>query len=125
MDVRKAGWQRLDDVLASLRGASPEAATRAQLKEFEALLKARQRRQQRAGGATLTEDLAELVMPQIADPEIFQSARYTAILDELVTDVLPVIEDDAEVRELVTLLLTEELDRHRTLQRRLRERERQ
>ncbi len=38
MDVRKAGWQRLDDVLASLRGASPEAATRAQLKEFEALL---------------------------------------------------------------------------------------
>jgi hypothetical protein len=125
MDVRKAGWQRLDDVLASLRGASPEAATRAQLKEFEALLKARQRRQQRTGGPTLTEDLAELVMPQIADPEIFQSARYTAILDELVTDVLPVIEDDVEVRELVALLLTEELDRHRTLQRRLRERERQ
>lgn len=64
-------------------------------------------------------------MPQIADPEIFQSARYTAILDELVTDVLPVIEEDVEVRELVTLLLTEELDRHLTLQRRLRERERQ
>lgn len=125
MDVRKAGWQRLDDVLASLRGASPEAATRAQLKEFEALLRARQRRQQRAGGPRLTEDLAELVMPQIADPEIFQSARYTAILDELVTDVLPRIEEDVEVRELVTLLLTEELDRHRTLQRRLRERERQ
>lgn len=124
MDVRKAGWQRLDDVLASLRGASPEAATRAQLKEFEALLKARQRRQQRAGGPTLTEDLAELVMPQIADPEIFQSGRYTAILDELVTEVLPTIEEDVEVRELVALLLTEELDRHRTLQRRLRERER-
>ncbi|MCV9940699.1 hypothetical protein OIU35_30495 [Boseaceae bacterium BT-24-1] len=124
MDVKKAGWQRLDDVLASLRGASPEAATRAQLKEFEALLRARQRRQQRAGGPTLTEDLAELVMPQIADPEIFQSAQYTAILDELVSDVLPEIEEDVEVRELVAVLLTEELDRHRSLQRRLRERER-
>lgn len=124
MDVKKAGWQRLDDVLASLRGASPEAATRAQLKEFEALLRARQRRQQRAGGPTLIEDLAELVMPQIADPEIFQSAQYTAILDELVTDVLPELEGDAEVRELIAVLLTEELDRHRSLQRRLRERER-
>lgn len=123
MDVKKAGWQRLDDVLASLRGASPEAATRAQLKEFEALLRARQRRQQRAGGPTLTEDLADLVMPQIADPEIFQSAQYTAILDELVSDVLPEIEEDVEVRGLVAVLLTEELDRHRSLQRRLRGRD--
>ncbi|MEI5667835.1 hypothetical protein WBO78_26910 [Bosea sp. CCNWLW174] len=123
MDVKKAGWQRLDDVLASLRGASPEAATRAQLKEFEALLRARQRRQQRASGPTLTEDLAELVMPQIADPAIFQSAQYTAILDELVSDVLPEIEEDVEVRGLVAVLLTEELDRHRSLQRRLRERD--
>ncbi|SEM59324.1 hypothetical protein SAMN04515666_11524 [Bosea lupini] len=123
MDVKKAGWQRLDDVLASLRGASPEAATRAQLKEFEALLRARQRRQQRASGPTLTEDLAELVMPQIADPAIFQSAQYTAILDELVSDVLPEIEEDVEVRGLVAVLLMEELDRHRSLQRRLRERD--
>lgn len=123
MDVKKAGWQRLDDVLASLRGASPEAATRAQLKEFEVLLRARQRRQQRASGPTLTEDLAELVMPQIADPAIFQSAQYTAILDELVSDVLPEIEEDVEVRGLVAVLLTEELDRHRSLQRRLRERD--
>src|SRR5690242_20223563 len=123
MDVKKAGWQRLDDVLASLRGASPEAATRAQLKEFEVVLRARQRRQQRASGPTLTEDLAELVMPQIADPAIFQSAQYTAILDELVSDVLPEIEEDVEVRGLVAVLLTEELDRHRSLQRRLRERD--
>lgn len=86
-------------------------------------MRARQRRQQRAGGPTLTEDLADLVMPQIADPEIFQSAQYTAILDELVSDVLPEIEEDVEVRGLVAVLLTEELDRHRSLQRRLRGRD--
>ncbi|MBV9564302.1 MAG: hypothetical protein JOY90_28255 [Bradyrhizobium sp.] len=60
-------------------------------------------------------DIADFIMPRLAEPQILQSGRALGILEQLVADIVPTFEESHELRSLAQAVLTTEIARRREL----------
>jgi hypothetical protein len=67
------------------------------------------------GKAILRELVSEFVKPAVADPQILSSDRAIAILEQLLTAVLPQLKESEEFNRLASTVLGEELEQRRHL----------
>jgi hypothetical protein len=65
--------------------------------------------------AVLHELVTEFVKPVLADPQILSSDRSIAILEQLLTSVLPQLKESEEFNRLASTVLGEELEQRRHL----------
>jgi len=67
------------------------------------------------GKAVLRELVAEFVKPIVADPQILSTDRAIAILEQLLTTVLPQLKESEEFNHLAKTVLGEEIEQRRNL----------
>jgi hypothetical protein len=67
------------------------------------------------GKAILRELVSEFVKPTVADPQILSSDRAIAILEQLLTAVLPQLKESEEFNRLASTVLGEEIEQRRHL----------
>lgn len=108
---------RLDNALVTA-GQSADAATRAQIAAFEAILRHR-RRGTSARGKSLREEIELLTMPEITDPGIFMAGRMTDLLAHVITDILPNLDMTDDVLSITSAMLQEEIESQRDIQDRI------
>ena len=65
--------------------------------------------------ATLRDLIGEVVKPAVADPQILSSERAIAILERLLTTVLPQLKESEEFHQLASAVVGEEIERRRDL----------
>ena len=65
--------------------------------------------------AILGELVSEFVKPVVADPQILSSDRAIAILEQLLTTVLPQLKESEEFNRLAKTVLGEEIEQRRNL----------
>jgi hypothetical protein len=116
---RRIEGQRLDVALRETARRATDQVTRAQVEAFEALLRTRYRGRSFGEARSLHEELASFTMPCIADPGIFQSARYLDLLDQVLGEVLPRLPVDEEVKAIAAAIIEEVAEGHRDLQDRI------
>jgi hypothetical protein len=69
-----------------------------------------------AGGkAVLHELVTEFVKPVVADPQILSTDRAIAILEQLLTAVLPQLKESEEFNRLASTVLGEEIEQRKVL----------
>ena len=76
---------------------------------------ARHERKGTIAQAILHELVTEFVKPVLADPQILSSDRSIAILEQLLTAVLPQLKESEEFNRLASTVLGEELEQRRHL----------
>ncbi len=104
--------ERLDVILHRLRdnsGANKVEGT----ESFEDLIA--QTIDTSAPENSLDEMLIDFIMPLISDVGIFQESRTISLLQNLRDDLLPAIGGGAELTDLVTKIIDEEIDRYTEL----------
>ena len=67
------------------------------------------------GEAILRELVTEFVRPIVSDPQILSTDRAIAILDQLLTTVLPQLKESEEFNHLAKTVLGEEIEQRRNL----------
>ena len=67
------------------------------------------------GKAILRELVSEFVKPIVADPQILSTDRAIAILEQLLTTVLPQLKESEEFNRLAKTVLGEEIEQRRNL----------
>jgi hypothetical protein len=67
------------------------------------------------GKAILRELVSEFVKPIVSDPQILSSDRAIAILEQLLTAVLPQLKESEEFNRLAKTVLGEEIEQRRNL----------
>ena len=67
------------------------------------------------GKAILRELVSEFVKPIVADPQILSTDRAIAILEQLLTSVLPQLKESEEFNRLAKSVLGEEIEQRRNL----------
>jgi hypothetical protein len=67
------------------------------------------------GEAVLRELVSEFVKPIVSDPQILSTERAIAILDQLLTTVLPQLKESEEFNRLAKTVLGEEIEQRRNL----------
>lgn len=67
------------------------------------------------GEAILRELVSEFVKPIVSDPQILSTERAIAILDQLLTTVLPQLKESEEFNRLAKTVLGEEIEQRRNL----------
>jgi len=67
------------------------------------------------GKAVLRELVSEFVKPIVADPQILSTDRAIAILEQLLTSVLPQLKESEEFNRLAKSVLGEEIEQRRNL----------
>jgi hypothetical protein len=67
------------------------------------------------GKAILRELVSEFVKPTVADPQILSTDRAIAILDQLLTTILPQLKESEEFNRLAKTVLGEEIEQRRQL----------
>jgi len=67
------------------------------------------------GKAILRELVSEFVKPTVADPQILSGDRAIAILEQLLTAVLPQLKESEEFNRLASTVLGEEIEQRRDL----------
>jgi hypothetical protein len=67
------------------------------------------------GKAVLRELVSEFVKPIVSDPQILSSDRAIAILEQLLTTVLPQLKESEEFNNLAKTVLGEEIEQRRQL----------
>ena len=67
------------------------------------------------GEAVLRELVTEFVRPIVSDPQILSTDRAIAILDQLLTTVLPRLKESEEFNRLAKSVLGEEIEQRRNL----------
>ena len=67
------------------------------------------------GKAVLRELVTEFVKPVVADPQILSTDRAIAILERLLTAVLPQLKESEEFNRLASTVLGEEIEQRRNL----------
>ena len=72
-------------------------------------------RKGRVSRAILRELVSEFVKPIVADPQILSSDRAIAILEQLLTTVLPQLKESEEFNRLASTVLGEEIEQRREL----------
>lgn len=60
--------------------------------------------------ASINDVLVQYVRPRVPDPAILR--RATSILEDCITDLLPRLGGDAQLRSMADALMRDELDRH-------------
>jgi hypothetical protein len=89
--------------------------------EFSRMLQALSReRHDTPGETTLSELLASFVAPSPKDPAILSGDRAIAILEQLLTTILPQLDDDDEFRQLAVAIIGDEIKQRRRLRARRR-----
>ena len=76
---------------------------------------ARHERKGRIGKVILHELVSEFVKPIVADPQILSSDRAIAILEQLLSTVLPQLKESEEFNRLASTVLGEEIEQRRLL----------
>jgi len=67
------------------------------------------------GKAILRELVTEFVKPIVSDPQILSTERAIAILEQLLTTVLPQLKESEEFNRLAKTVLGEEIEQRRNL----------
>ena len=67
------------------------------------------------GKAVLRELVTEFVKPVVADPQILSTDRAIAILEQLLTAVLPQLKESEEFNRLASMVLGEEIEQRKVL----------
>ena len=67
------------------------------------------------GKAVLRELVTEFVKPVVADPQILSTDRAIAILEQLLTAVLPQLKETEEFNHLASTVLGEEIEQRKDL----------
>jgi len=67
------------------------------------------------GKAVLRELVTEFVKPVVADPQILSTDRAIAILEQLLTAVLPRLKESEEFNRLASTVLGEEIEQRKVL----------
>ena len=67
------------------------------------------------GKAILRELVSEFVKPIVSDPQILSSDRAIAILEQLLTAILPQLKESEEFNRLTKSVLGEEIEQRRNL----------
>jgi hypothetical protein len=67
------------------------------------------------GEAVLRELVTEFVRPIVSDPQILSTERAIAILDQLLTTILPQLKESEEFNRLAKSVLGEEIEQRRNL----------
>ena len=67
------------------------------------------------GKAVLHELITEFVKPVVADPQILSTDRAIAILEQLLTAVLPQLKESEEFNRLASTVLGEEIEQRKVL----------
>jgi hypothetical protein len=67
------------------------------------------------GKAVLRELVTEFVKPVVADPQILSTDRAIAILEQLLTAVLPQLKESEEFNRLASTVLGEEIEQRKVL----------
>lgn len=67
------------------------------------------------GEAVLRELVTEFVKPIVSDPQILSTDRAIAILEQLLTTVLPQLKESEEFNRLAKTVLGEEIEQRRNL----------
>ena len=67
------------------------------------------------GKAVLRELVSEFVKPIVADPQILSTDRAIAILEQLLTTILPQLKESEEFNRLAKTVLGEEIEQRRNL----------
>ena len=70
------------------------------------------------GKAVLRELVTEFVKPVVADPQILSTDRAIAILERLLTAVLPQLKESEEFNRLASTVLGEEIEQRKVLRER-------
>jgi hypothetical protein len=83
--------------------------------DFAALIESTGRR---TAGATILspgEYIADFIRPRISNRALFQGRRSLSILERLASDIIPNLDENAELRSLAGAVIADEIDRHREL----------
>ena len=99
--------QGLSDPLKGRAADSPEFA-----RQIAAAL---HERHGTVGKAVLRELVTEFVKPVVADPQILSTDRAIAILEQLLTAVLPQLKESEEFNRLASTVLGEEIEQRKVL----------
>lgn len=118
MDNRRIERTQLDrpDPLAPEGVAGPAKDRAVDPPEFaRQIAAALHERKGTVGQAILRELVTEFVKPIISDPQILSTDRAIAILEQLLTTVLPQLKESAEFNQLAKTVLGEEIEQRRHL----------
>jgi hypothetical protein len=66
-----------------------------------------------------SQDIADFIMPRLAEPSLLQAGRSLMILEELMETIIPSFEDSEEFQSVATAVIHAEIARRRDLQERL------
>ena len=89
--------------------------------EFSRMLQAFSReRHDTPDKTTLRELLTGFVAPALKDPAVLSGDRAIAILEQLLTTILPQLDDDDEFRQLAVAIIGDEIKQRRRLRARRR-----
>jgi len=97
------------------RAVDPAAARPADAQDFEAFINLRAAEDGSAPSLSHRQRVADFVRPRLSDPGVLRSPRSVAILEHLVADILPRLNDGEELRALAGAIIAEEIARHRDL----------
>jgi hypothetical protein len=104
------------DRLSAPRVERDAGANTAGVEEFTALLKVAEGGVSAFAARTSPgEDLADFIMPRLTKPAILQGGRSLAILEHLVTSVIPTLAESQQLRSLATAAIAAEIARRRDL----------
>jgi hypothetical protein len=122
MDNRRIERAQLDRPESRAPGVAGDMATvpvrdrAVDSPEFARLIAAtRRERKGTVGKAILRELVSEFIKPAVADPQILSSDRAIAILEQLLTRVLPQLKESEEFNRLASTVLGEEIEQRRHL----------
>jgi hypothetical protein len=65
-----------------------------------------------ANVSSLRQAIEEFVMPKVTHPGLLHGPRTTLILEQLVSNILPMLRGSDELRELASTVLEDEMGRH-------------
>jgi hypothetical protein len=66
-----------------------------------------------------SQDIADFIMPRLAEPALLQAGRSLRILEELMGTIIPTFADSEEFQSVATAVIHSEIARRRDLQERL------
>jgi hypothetical protein len=66
-----------------------------------------------------SQDIADFIMPRLAEPALLQAGRSLRILEELMGTIIPTFGDSEEFQSVATAVIHSEIARRRDLQERL------
>lgn len=113
--VRSKG-ERLDVALEKMRAAGEAVAIPDAEGFIEGLTGSAN---EDAADASLVSEIIECVIPRVTEPSIFRAGRPLLLLEYLRDEILPVMDDAPDLRELTRKVIEDEISRQRDILERL------